>query len=125
MGKRTPDSMTFLEHLSDLRKRIFFSFIAIIIGIFPSWIFSKVKIQRNISEKSLWSYYICNINTPLKGLCTIDNNCNDYCNPCFKLFHNSVVKRISVQDKHKFYGFSIAEYCLDIGCLFNYPGASL
>ncbi len=33
--------MTFLEHLSDLRKRIFFSFIALMIGIFPSWIFSK------------------------------------------------------------------------------------
>ncbi len=33
--------MTFLEHLSDLRKRIFFSFIALIIGIIPAWFFSK------------------------------------------------------------------------------------
>ncbi len=33
--------MTFLEHLSDLRKRLFFSFIALIVGIIPAWIFSK------------------------------------------------------------------------------------
>lgn len=33
--------MTFLEHLSDLRKRIFYSFIALIIGVIPAWVFSK------------------------------------------------------------------------------------
>ncbi len=41
LGRRGPDSMSFLEHLSDLRKRIFFSFIALIIGIIPAWFFSK------------------------------------------------------------------------------------
>jgi len=40
-GKKAPDSMTFLEHLSDLRKRLFYSFIAIFIGIIPAWVFSK------------------------------------------------------------------------------------
>ncbi|MFC2167225.1 twin-arginine translocase subunit TatC [Acidobacteriota bacterium] len=40
-GKRLPDSMTFLEHLGDLRKRLFFSFIALIIGVIPAWVFSK------------------------------------------------------------------------------------
>jgi sec-independent protein translocase protein TatC len=33
--------MTFLEHLSDLRKRIFYSFLAIILGIIPAYVFSK------------------------------------------------------------------------------------
>ena len=33
--------MTFLEHLSDLRKRLFYSFIALFVGIIPAWIFSK------------------------------------------------------------------------------------
>jgi sec-independent protein translocase protein TatC len=33
--------MTFLEHLEDLRKRIFYSFIALIIGFIPGWIFHK------------------------------------------------------------------------------------
>jgi sec-independent protein translocase protein TatC len=33
--------MTFLEHLEDLRKRIFYSFIAIIIVVIPAWFFSK------------------------------------------------------------------------------------
>jgi sec-independent protein translocase protein TatC len=40
-GKKSPDQMTFLEHLEDLRKRIFYSFIAIIIAVIPSWFFSK------------------------------------------------------------------------------------
>ena len=40
-GKKTPDSMTFLEHLADLRKRLFFSFIALILGVIPAWVFSK------------------------------------------------------------------------------------
>jgi len=33
--------MTFLEHLEDLRKRIFYSFIAIFVAVIPAWIFSK------------------------------------------------------------------------------------
>lgn len=40
-GKKVPDSMTFLEHLSDLRKRLFYSFIALFIGVIPAWVFSK------------------------------------------------------------------------------------
>jgi sec-independent protein translocase protein TatC len=33
--------MTFLEHLEDLRKRIFYSFLAVIIVVIPAWFFSK------------------------------------------------------------------------------------
>jgi sec-independent protein translocase protein TatC len=33
--------MTFLEHLEDLRKRLFYSFVALFIGFVPGWIFSK------------------------------------------------------------------------------------
>lgn len=33
--------MTFLEHLADLRKRLFYSFLALFLGIIPAWIFSK------------------------------------------------------------------------------------
>lgn len=33
--------MTFLEHLDDLRKRLFYSFLAIIFTIFPAWFFHK------------------------------------------------------------------------------------
>jgi sec-independent protein translocase protein TatC len=40
-GKKSPDSMTFLEHLSDLRKRLFYSFLALFIGVIPAWVFSK------------------------------------------------------------------------------------
>ena len=40
-GKKTPDSMTFLEHLEDLRKRILYSFIALIVAVIPAWFFSK------------------------------------------------------------------------------------
>ncbi len=40
-GKKTPDRMTFLEHLEDLRKRIFYSFIVIILAVIPAWFFSK------------------------------------------------------------------------------------
>lgn len=63
IGKRGSDSMSFLEHLSDLRKRIFFSFIAIIIGIIPSWIFSKdlfnilaIPAYRYLPEGELLTY---------------------------------------------------------------------
>ena len=40
-GRKSPDEMTFLEHLEDLRKRIFYSFLAIFIAVIPGWIFSK------------------------------------------------------------------------------------
>jgi len=33
--------MTFLEHLEDLRKRLFYSFIVIIVAVIPAWFFSK------------------------------------------------------------------------------------
>jgi len=33
--------MTFLEHLEDLRKRLFYSAIAIFVAVIPCWIFSK------------------------------------------------------------------------------------
>lgn len=39
--KKSPDHMTFLEHLEDLRKRIFYSFVSIVIGVIPAWFFSK------------------------------------------------------------------------------------
>jgi sec-independent protein translocase protein TatC len=37
--------MTFLEHLEDLRKRLFYSFVALFIGFVPGWIFSKQLYQ--------------------------------------------------------------------------------
>lgn len=40
-GKKSPDEMTFLEHLEDLRKRIFYSFIALLVAVIPAWIVSK------------------------------------------------------------------------------------
>ncbi len=40
-GRKSPDEMTFLEHLEDLRKRIFYSFLAIVIAVIPAWFFSK------------------------------------------------------------------------------------
>lgn len=39
--RKSPDEMTFLEHLEDLRKRLFYSAIALFIGFIPGWIFSK------------------------------------------------------------------------------------
>jgi sec-independent protein translocase protein TatC len=33
--------MTFLEHLEDLRKRLWYSFVAIFIAVIPAWAFSK------------------------------------------------------------------------------------
>ena len=33
--------MTFLEHLEDLRKRLFYSFLALIIAVIPAWFFHK------------------------------------------------------------------------------------
>lgn len=40
-GRKSPDEMTFLEHLEDLRKRLFYSAVALFIGFIPGWIFSK------------------------------------------------------------------------------------
>ncbi|MGB8952653.1 MAG: twin-arginine translocase subunit TatC [Candidatus Aminicenantales bacterium] len=40
-GKKSPDEMTFLEHLEDLRKRIFYSFLSIIVVLIPAWFVSK------------------------------------------------------------------------------------
>jgi sec-independent protein translocase protein TatC len=40
-AKKSPDEMTFLEHLEDLRKRIFYSFLALVIVIIPAWMVSK------------------------------------------------------------------------------------
>jgi sec-independent protein translocase protein TatC len=40
-GKKSPDEMTFLEHLEDLRKRLFYAFVALFIGVVPGWIFAK------------------------------------------------------------------------------------
>ncbi len=40
-GKKSPDEMTFLEHLEDLRKRIWYSFVAIFVVIIPAWMLSK------------------------------------------------------------------------------------
>ncbi|MGZ5438778.1 MAG: twin-arginine translocase subunit TatC [Candidatus Aminicenantales bacterium] len=40
-GRKSPDEMTFLEHLEDLRKRLFYSAIALFIGFVPGWIFAK------------------------------------------------------------------------------------
>lgn len=40
-GKKSPDEMTFLEHLEDLRKRLLYSFVAIFAAVIPAWVFSK------------------------------------------------------------------------------------
>jgi sec-independent protein translocase protein TatC len=40
-GRKSPDEMTFLEHLEDLRKRLWYSFVAIIIAVIPAYAFSK------------------------------------------------------------------------------------
>jgi len=43
MGKaqKSPDEMTFLEHLEDLRKRLWYSFVAIFAAVIPAYVFSK------------------------------------------------------------------------------------
>lgn len=40
-GKKIPDEMTFLEHLEDLRKRLWYSFVVLFIAVIPCWLFSK------------------------------------------------------------------------------------
>ncbi len=39
--KKSPDEMTFLEHLEDLRKRLFNIFIGVFVAVIPCWIFAK------------------------------------------------------------------------------------
>jgi sec-independent protein translocase protein TatC len=39
--KKSPDEMTFLEHLEDLRNRLFRAFISIFIAVIPAYLFSK------------------------------------------------------------------------------------
>jgi sec-independent protein translocase protein TatC len=41
--------MTFLEHLEDLRKRIFNSFVVVVIAVIPAWFFHK-EIYRILAE---------------------------------------------------------------------------
>ena len=40
-ARKSPDEMTFLEHLEDLRKRLWWSFVAIVIAMIPAWFFHK------------------------------------------------------------------------------------
>jgi sec-independent protein translocase protein TatC len=40
-GKKSPDGMTFLEHLDDLRKRIIYSLVALLVAVIPAYMFSK------------------------------------------------------------------------------------
>ncbi len=40
-SRKSPNEMTFLEHLEDLRKRIFYSFLALVAGLIPGWLVSK------------------------------------------------------------------------------------
>ena len=40
-AQKSPDEMTFLEHLEDLRKRLWYSFVAIFAAVIPAWIFSQ------------------------------------------------------------------------------------
>ena len=40
-GRKSPDEMTFLEHLEDLRKRLFYSLIGLLVAVIPGAVFSK------------------------------------------------------------------------------------
>ena len=46
---KSPDEMTFLEHLEDLRKRLFYSFIGILVATFVAWFFHE-KIYEILSR---------------------------------------------------------------------------
>lgn len=48
-AKKSPDEMTFLEHLDDLRKRIFYSSIAIVVATLAAWFFHE-KIYEILSR---------------------------------------------------------------------------
>ncbi len=53
-GRKSPDEMTFLEHLEDLRKRLFYSFLAVFLTIIPAYAFSKQVF--NILARPLTKY---------------------------------------------------------------------
>jgi sec-independent protein translocase protein TatC len=40
-GKKSPNGMTFLEHLDELRKRLFYSVVVLIGAVIPAWFFAK------------------------------------------------------------------------------------
>jgi sec-independent protein translocase protein TatC len=40
-GKKPPNGMTFLEHLDELRKRLFYSVVVLIGAVIPAWFFAK------------------------------------------------------------------------------------
>jgi sec-independent protein translocase protein TatC len=40
-AKKSPDEMTFLEHLDDLRKRLFLALLSVFVAIIPAYVFSK------------------------------------------------------------------------------------
>ena len=40
-ARKSPDEMTFLEHLEDLRKRLLYSAIAILLAVIPGWMLSR------------------------------------------------------------------------------------
>lgn len=40
-GIKSPDGMTFLEHLDELRKRLFYSVLVLILAVIPAWFFKK------------------------------------------------------------------------------------
>ena len=40
-ANKSPDEMTFLEHLEDLRKRLFYSFIGIFVATLTAWFFHE------------------------------------------------------------------------------------
>jgi len=48
-GRKSPDEMTFLEHLEDLRKRLLGSIIVLLVAVIPSWMFSQ-DIYRILSR---------------------------------------------------------------------------
>ncbi len=47
--RKSPDEMTFLEHLEDLRKRLFNSFLALVLALIPGWAFHE-QIYDVLSE---------------------------------------------------------------------------
>jgi len=53
-AKKSPDEMTFLEHLEDLRKRIFYSLLGLLVGLVPGAIWASDIF--NILAKPLSQY---------------------------------------------------------------------
>ena len=48
-GRKSPDEMTFLEHLEDLRKRLLAAIVALLVAVIPCWVFSP-EIYRVLSR---------------------------------------------------------------------------